>query len=411
MNLTPVQNPDADSAETAHADISFDLTATPDETTSPAYESALQAFAAAVEGPPDADVLLATVRGFITRYCILSKAQATICAAWVLHTWTIKAFNKTPYLLIQAAERACGKSTLLDAMALLAYEPLSAGAATGAALTRALHQRPRTLFLDEIDLLFSGDTETASAVAGVLNCGYQRGKPFLKCDGKDNQMREFNTFGAKSLSGIAGNKLPESTISRCVPIEMRRKLRSENVQRFVERDYSAPAASIRAKLKTWATPEIVETVKLLAPELIGTLSDRENDAIEPLLQVTELAGDVWPEEIRAALVEVFQRAKENDTRSTGENLLQDIRDVFEDKRAERISSHDLITALCEIEESPWNEWNRGKPLSPRQLGKRLQQYGIKPRNERFEGSVLKSYRKSDFADSWTRYLQNDLKTA
>jgi putative DNA primase/helicase len=392
-------------------DVSFDFTATPAEPTSPALETALQTLATTVEGPPDADILLATVRGFITRYCILSKAQATICAAWVLHTWTIKAFNKTPYLLIQAAERSCGKSTLLDAMAQLAYEPLSAGAATGAALTRALHQRPCTLFLDEIDLLFSGDTETASAVAGVLNCGYQRGKPFLKCDGKDNQMREFNTFGAKALSGIAGNKLPESTISRCVPIEMRRKLRSEKVQRFVERDYSEPAGSIRAKLKAWATLETVEAVKLLEPELIDVLSDRENDAIEPLLQIAELAGDVWPHDIRAALVEVFQRAKENDTRSTGESLLQDIRDVFEDKRLEKISSHDLITALCEMDESPWNEWNRGKPLSPRQLGNRLQRFGIKPQVTRFADGLSRGYRKADFAESWTRYLQNDTETA
>ncbi len=404
MSLAPLQNLDADSVETANADSSFDFAAFSNEPTSPALESAMQAWAAAVEGPPDADVLLATVRDFITRYCILSEAQATICAAWVLHTWTIGAFNKTPYLLIQAPERACGKSTLLDALAQLAYEPLAAGAATGAALTRALHQRPRTLFLDEIDLLFSGDTETASAVAGVLNCGYQRGKPFLKCDGKDCQMREFNTFGAKALSGISGNKLPESTISRCVSVEMRRKLRTESVERFRERDYAPRAEGIRAKLKTWATMETIETIQRLAPELIDALSDRENDAIEPLLQIAESAGGIWPEKIRAALLEVFQRAKENDTRSTGESLLQDIFDVFDAARCEKISSQDLIAALCEKEESPWNEYNRGKPLTPRQLSKRLQQHGIKPRNERFEGSVLKSYRKADFSESWTRYL-------
>jgi hypothetical protein len=353
--------------------------------------------------------MLARVRGHILRYIVMSKAQATICAVWVLHTWTIQAASKSPYLLIEAAERACGKSTLLDLLDNLSFDSLSAGCTTGAALVRALNERPRTLFLDEIDLLFAGDSDTAAAVAGVLNCDYQRGKKFLKCDGKLNEVKEFDAFGAKALSGISGNKLPESTISRCVRIEMRRKRKDERVARFVERDYAPRSEKIRAQLKAWSATATA-TLGTIEPELIPDLSDRQNDAVEPLLAIAELAGDTWPGEIRAALVELFAEAAAGESSSAGERLLLDCQSVFDSSNTERINTHDLITALCQMEENPWATWNRGQQFSPRQLAERLRRFGIAPQLARYGGHVSRGYCRKDFEEAWERYLPS-VKTA
>ena len=43
-------------------------------------------------------------------------------------------------------------------------------------------------------------------------------------------------------------------------------------------------------------------------------------------------------------------------------------------------------------------------MKPRQLAKRLGEYGIKSQNIRVGGNVLKGYQKEQFADVFTRYL-------
>lgn len=44
-------------------------------------------------------------------------------------------------------------------------------------------------------------------------------------------------------------------------------------------------------------------------------------------------------------------------------LLTDIRDIFEDRCTDRISSEELTVALVGLEERPWMEYSRGKPLT------------------------------------------------
>jgi putative DNA primase/helicase len=90
--------------------------------------------------------------------------------------------------------------------------------------------------------------------------------------------------------------------------------------------------------------------------------------------------------------------------STGNELLADIRDVFERKQVDRIKSADLIAALVSDEEKSWATYYRDKPLTPRQLSKLLAPYGIKSRSVRFGGSSPKGYQSSWFADAFARYL-------
>ena len=45
--------------------------------------------------------------------------------------------------------------------------------------------------------------------------------------------RDFSTFSAKAIAGI-GNRLPDTVKDRAVPIALKRKLRSEGVERFLE---------------------------------------------------------------------------------------------------------------------------------------------------------------------------------
>ena len=71
------------------------------------------------------------------------------------------------------------------------------------------------------------------------------------------------------------------------------------------------------------------------------------------------------------------------TISAGNELLADIQDVFESKRISKISYGDLIAALLDDAEKSWATYNRGKPITMRQVTKQLKKYHIMSKSIRF----------------------------
>jgi putative DNA primase/helicase len=133
------------------------------------------------------------------------------------------------------------------------------------------------------------------------------------------------------------------------------------------------------------------------------LSDRAQDNWEPLLAIAEYAGPEWLQ--RAANAARTLSNASDAAASTGNELLADIREVFESKQKPRISTADLITALLRDDEKPWATYNRGQPISPRQLAKQLAAYGIKSKTVRLGSHTTpKGYEAAQFADAFARYL-------
>jgi putative DNA primase/helicase len=92
--------------------------------------------------------------------------------------------------------------------------------------------------------------------------------------------------------------------------------------------------------------------------------------------------------------------------SIGNELLTDIQAVFERKAVTRITTADLLEALIlDDTEAPWSTYNRGKPLSARQLSKMLGAYDVHSKTVRFGSSTPKGFELSQFADAFTRYLE------
>ena len=92
--------------------------------------------------------------------------------------------------------------------------------------------------------------------------------------------------------------------------------------------------------------------------------------------------------------------------STTVRLLGDIREVYGRRKATRLSSAVLVADLATIEESPWGEWNRGRPLTPHALAALLRRHGIRPGTVRLDDfQTAKGYKVEDFEDAWSRYLE------
>ena len=211
----------------------------------------------------------------------------------------------------------------------------------------------------------------------------------------------FDVWSAKAFAGIALERhLPDATMSRGIVIGLRRKMATETVSRLRHADRNA-FTELAAKLARFAD-DYSQQVRLARPDLPNKLGDREQDNWEPLLAIAQCAGPVWLKRATEAAL-VLSRINEGSV-STGNELLADIQYVFESKGVDKISTADLIAALIADEEKPWATYNRGKPLSPRQLSKQLAAYNIKTKTVRFGHATPKGFELSQFEDVFARYL-------
>lgn len=334
----------------------------------------------------------------VRRFLIISEQQADAVSLWIAHTYMVDLFEVSPLLLFNAPERACAKTLAQTIVSKLCYRPLPAANASLSALFRSVEWKP-TILLDEADTFFGSNPE----VHGLVNAGYKVGGFVLRSEstGDSYTPKMFPVFCPKSIAGIALERhLPDSTMSRCIPINMRRKLSGESVERLRHVD-KGMFEMLKSKLARFALDN-AKQIRQARPHLPEDLSDRAQDNWEPLLAIASCAGPEWVARATKAAIELS--GKSDDAGSTGNELLADIREIFALKSVGKLCSADLITALTTNGDMGWGAYNRGRPLTARQLAKQLGAYGIKPRNLRFRSATLKGYELGDFREAWERYV-------
>jgi hypothetical protein len=348
--------------------------------------------------------LLDKCKAWIRRYIVVSDEQAFILATWILHTHTFDAAETTPYINITAPDRECAKSRLMETLECLVANPIRSGGWAPAAIVRIVKDRNRpTMFLDEIDSQFGASKQYAEAVRGILNEGFRKKGVFIKCVGDDFTPTEFPVFSPKCFAGIG--RLPDTVASRSIPIEMTRKLPGEKIQSFREREVTVAALPIRKAVAAWATPDVINLLQDSRPAPIASLGDRQNDIVEPLLCIAQLAGDEWLQRLTNALETVF-KVNALEEQSIGTSLLTDIRSVFDEMQQDTLDSESLALELCEILESPWASLANGRKMTPHLLARMLRRFRIMPTKYRIGTGTYRGYKRADFEDLWLRYCSS-----
>ncbi|WP_137820941.1 DUF3631 domain-containing protein [Pseudomonas sp. D(2018)] len=346
--------------------------------------------------PVDGANLLGEVAATLQRHVIADAPTIHAASLWAAFTWFIDVVDVAPIANITAPEKRCGKTVMLGALARLVCRPLAVSNIAPAALFRALELWTPTLLIDEVDAFLSEHEEAR----GILNAGFTRDSAFvIRCVGDDHMPTRFNVWGAKALCGIG--KIADTLADRSIPLRLRRKLPGERTVKMRHADAEHFAALV-GKLARFAIDNR-DAVRQARPAEIEGLNDRANDAWEPLLAIASVAGGEWPRLARQAAVTLH--GLEEEAPSIGAELLASIRDAFDNRRAERLSTADLLEALAEDEEAPWAAWNRGKPMTPHQLAKRLSEFGIKPTTQRIGyKKAAKGYKREQFEEAFRRYL-------
>ncbi len=366
------------------------------------------------EGEVNGAELLAEIQERLTRHIVFKnpEIQSFSCALWVLATWCIDSFNFSPYLMITAPEKRCGKSQLLGLLAKLSKKPLETGNLTAPVLFRLVQKHHPTMFIDEADSFLAKDED----LQGVIKCGIERGKALVyrleKTPSGKFTERHFDCFGMKAISGISAKNISDTITDRCITIELRRKLTSEVMPKV--RDVPGELWSVlNAKCSAFAI-EAGAWLEKHRPKIPTSISDRDADKWEPLISIADYLDYAFPNEespnYYGEKVRVCAETLSNIDTDMPLNveLLSDIRDVLNDPATrnpekEYILTTDLLQALIGNQELRWANFNHGKEMTARQLANHLKVFEIKPKAIKQEWNK-RGYMKKDFLDPFKRYL-------
>jgi Protein of unknown function (DUF3631) len=364
-------------------------------------------------GPPLPDTLaraghevLDGVATFVSRFSVFpSEHCAPTLALWYAHTHAAEQFYVTPRLVLDSAEPGSGKTRVLEVAQHLVRAPEMTISATPAALFRLVSMGPITILFDEVDAIFNPKNGGNEDLRGLLNAGYKRSATIARCvgDAKNMKVERFPVYAPAALAGITGN-MPSTITTRAITIHMRRRRHDEPVEPFRERHVARQAQPLREQLATWIN-SITSQLGEAHPTMPEGVTDRSAEIWEPLLAIAEAAGEHWPTTARVAC-EHFVLEAGLHTTSLGIRLLADLREIFTHAGTQGLRTTDILTALNNLEESPWGDLE-GKPLDARRLAKELAPYNVKPGGFRDGGDPVKGYQTTGphgLTDAWDRYL-------
>jgi hypothetical protein len=347
----------------------------------------------------DGAALLDEIAAAAERFMILPEHGATITAVWPVHTHCLDNFIVTPRLQISAPDSECGKTTLLYVLNPFVFRPQNAVAVTPPLLFRLMEQFRPTLLFDEADTQLVNN----EPLRAILDIGHHRCGEVCRLVGDDYEPRAFRAYGAIAygMIGELSGKL-RTLDSRSIKLRLKRKLATEIVEDFDIDRSPAELVPIARRIVRWIKDnrEAIAAAKPNVP-----LSNRRRDNWMPLFKIAEVAGGEWPKRVLAAAT-----AKEEAGRSRLEELLSDIRDIFDSLGRDRISSAELIEKLCEIPGRPWAEYgNPPKPLTQNKLAKLLKPLAVSPQLLRLPDSddPVRGYQRSQFDEAFERYLSGE----
>jgi hypothetical protein len=346
--------------------------------------------------------LLEQVLAFVSRYVqFASEHQAVAVALWAAHSHIADAFFTTPYLAVLSAEMRSGKTTLLRALGALCARSLMAASISEAALFRTIEEDKPTLFLDEVDALFGGNSDRSEPLRALLNAGNARDESsVIRCVGNQHDRRVFNVFCPKVLAGIDNGRFPQTVRDRSIVLRLRRGVPG-STEWWLPQDALPLADPLRDALAVWAI-ENGDELKRHRPEFPLELHARAAEGWWPLLSIADLAGGDWPNRAREA-AKALSGGFDVDEETRGVRMLADLRAIFGDARA--MFTKTILDRLNALEESPWGAWHDGTGMRSTDLARVIKPFGIKTKKVRVGEETARGLHRDDLEGEWAAYLR------
>jgi hypothetical protein len=345
------------------------------------------------------------VHHLLQRYVDMTPHQFVAVSLWIVHTFVYQRFTVTPRLTLTSPVRGCGKTTLLDLIEALCLRPLKSDSITAASLYHAVDREHPTLLIDEADNL---GLAVNGPLRAVLNSGHRRGGKVTRYHG--GQARSFSTFAPVAVAAIG--TLPLPLMHRAIVIPMQRHDGRRELTRLDKDDADTKAdlnVAYRMML-AWARDGELNS----DPPMPTQLRNRHADNWRPLIAIADAFGADWA--MRAGEAAVFFASRQQDE-DAAVVLLGDIRDIFDGRRVDRLTSKTIVDRLNGADDAMWSEWRgihgnqQPRKLSQGELARLLEPFHIRPQTIRTisEASgkpTAKGYYRAQLEAAWRAYCKN-----
>ena len=364
----------------------------------------------------DGDALLRDIITRIRKHVTCTENDCAYDSALdhVLPGCTTRSQRTALFFIVTSAEPESGKTTVLGVLSFLTPRCIASVEISEAALYRSINIWRPTFVVDEFDAVLASDDK--APLRSVINSGHTRGQTVVRCVEPNFKPEAFVTFCPKAI-GMVGRKLPGSTLSRCILIEMkRRKPGDKAIVKFEHKD-DADLANLRSRLLRWASDNQA-ALRKAEPSMPPGFDNRRADNWQTLFAIADLAGGECGDKARIAAGHT-EGATDNST--IGVRLLADIKRIFdEEPKPDCMRSATLVAKLVEDQEGPWVAWNWGKGLTQNGLAALLGGGGGRGRGARGGFGICsktvhpkvephgKGYRREQFEDAWERYLPPEI---
>jgi hypothetical protein len=357
---------------------------------------------------PDGDHLLDDVVAWFGRFIrVTDPDDLPLLALWAVHTHLAPELYSTPRLQLDSTVPGSGKTTVLDHMCRLCFNPVQAALITSSALIpRMLERGPATILMDEVDRNLAPNNPGTPELLAVLNSGYRVGasKPTLVPDGDGGwEMREFPTFAPVAMAGNAP-QLPEDTRSRSIRVLLMPDL-DGTVEDSDWEVISDEAKRLHDRIVCWAD-SVRDSVKGLVVDLPAGCISRSKDKWRPMKRVAVVAGGAWPALVDKLIEKsLAEDAAEKEaglrTLPPGMVLLNDLKAVWPKDEA-FVPTKELVRLLVNHNPSYWSGLSAyGKELTETRLGRMVNQ-AAKITSSRPGGSGPRGFLLVNMEQVWLR---------
>ena len=190
-----------------------------------------------------------------------------VVAVAIMASYLLMCFQAIPYFHL-LAERASGKTTLLEIINMLGFNSVMASSISDAALFRMVESHKPLLLIDEAENLNPSPKQReagSSEKLELLKSGYKKSGAATRCEGQSNVVVTFYNYCMKFF---AGTRTIDSVLGdRTIPIEMRRAMSDIQLEELIESKIKDEAQEIRDMLHCFAMQYVKEVTHIYTNDL------------------------------------------------------------------------------------------------------------------------------------------------
>lgn len=190
------------------------------------------------------------IETFMREWLSVSEEYYPIATYYVIGSWVYDKFDTFNYLRAMG-DTGTGKSRFLDVVGGICYKfTLVSGAATPAPVFRMIRRWRGTIGIEEGDLK---QTDESNEIIKILNCGFEKGRPVIRCDKNDpSNMEYFDTYCPKVIA-TRKEFYDKATEARCITeiMEQNDRVKDTKNKRFYRQRQQLINKLLMFRLKNW----------------------------------------------------------------------------------------------------------------------------------------------------------------